>query len=275
MRTLENLDRLCIHTITTKPWPIETAVERYAAAGVAGITVWSDALDGRDPAKIGRLIRDAGLSTVSLCRGGFFPSAEKERREEAIRANERMIDDAAALGAPLIVLVCGAEPRIGLAESRRQIVDGLARILPRAEEAGVRLAVEPLHPLYADTRSAVNTMESANTICEELNHPALGVAVDIYHVWWDPHLKDEIMRTGRGERIFAFHTCDWKYPLVDPLNDRGLMGEGCAPIREIRGWCEESGFTGMHEVEIFSDRYWSMNQDEYLKKIVAAYREYA
>lgn len=275
MRAVENLDRLCLHTITTRPWPIETAVEKYAAAGVSGITVWSDALDGRDPADVGRLIRDAGLAAVSLCRGGFFPSLEKERREEAIVSNIRMIETATALGSPLIVLVCGADPRIGLEESRRQIVDGLARILPRAKEAGVKLAVEPLHPLYADTRSAVNTMDSANAICEELNHPSLGVAVDIYHVWWDPHLKEEIVRAGKAERILAFHTCDWKYPLTDPLNDRGLMGEGCAPIREIRGWCEESGFKGLHEVEIFSNRYWAMDQDEYLARLVAAYREYA
>lgn len=275
MNALKTLERLCIHTITTKPWSIETAIEHYAAAGVSGITVWSDALEGRDPARIGRQISDAGLSTISLCRGGFFPAASEEEREKAIRQNEELIDTAAALKAPLIVLVCGADPEVGLEESRRQIVDGISRILPRATEAGVKLAVEPLHPLYADTRSAVNTIEQANEICDQINDPALGIAVDIYHLWWDPHLKEGIDRAGRADRIFAFHTCDWKYPLEDPLNDRGLMGEGCAPIRQIRGWSEAAGFDGMHEVEIFSRRYWAMDQDEYLGRIISAYRDHA
>ena len=267
--------KLCIHTITTRPWPVETAVEKYAAAGAGGISIWIEALEGRDPARVARHIRDAGLEAVSLVRGGFFPSFTASGRDAAVAENIRLIELADTLGTPMIVLVCGAEPGLSLEESRRQTAEGISRILPAAREHGIRLAIEPLHPMYSDTRSAVNTMEQANDICDEIGSPWLGIAVDVYHVWWDSRLEDEIVRAGRNNRIFGFHTCDWKYPVEDILNDRGLMGEGCAPLRQIRLLCEENGFDGYHEVEVFSNRYWAMDQDRYLEKIRAAYLEYA
>ena len=263
--------RFCIHTVTTKPWTIEEALEHYATAGVKGITVWREALAGRDPAAIGRRIRDRGLAVVSLCRGGFFPADTGERRLKAIDENRRCIDQAAALGAPLIVLVCGAVAGQPLAESRRQIVDGIAAILPHAAAAGVRLAVEPLHPMYAGDRSAVNTVSQARTICRQLKSPWLGIAVDVYHTWWDEQLEDEIKAGGREGTLFAFHVCDWRTPTADLLEDRGLMGEGCIPIRQIRGWMEQAGFNGFIEVEIFSRRLWASDQARYLGEITAAY----
>lgn len=269
-----DLSRLCLHTITTKPWTIEEAVPRYAAAGVKGITVWRQALGGRDPAAAGKMIRDHGLSVVSLCRGGFFPSATADGRARAIADNRRLIDEAAALGAPLIVLVCGAVPGQPLAESRRQIDEGVAAVLPHAAAAKVKLAIEPLHPMYADDRSAVNTLGQARAFCQQFRSPWLGVAVDVYHVWWDDRLEDEIKTCGREGTLFAFHVCDWRTPTTDLLNDRGLMGEGCIPIRQIRGWVEEAGFRGFNEVEIFSHRLWASDQDAYLAKIVQAYRDH-
>jgi sugar phosphate isomerase/epimerase len=273
--TLQDFSRLCIHTITTKPWELETAAARYAAAGVKGITVWRQALEGRDPAAAGRLLREHGLSIVSLCRGGFFPSAQAAGRQKAIDDNKRIVDEAHALGAPLIVLVCGAVPGQPLEESRRQIADGIAAVLPHAAAAGVRLAIEPLHPMYADDRSAVNTMAQAADICARLKSPWVGIALDVYHVWWDPDLEREIARAGRENTLFAFHICDWKTPTTDLLNDRGLMGEGCIPIRTIRGWVEQAGFTGFNEVEIFSNRYWSQDQDAYLHAIQQAYLQHS
>lgn len=270
-----DLSRLCLHTITTKPWAIETAIDRYARAGVKGITIWRDAVDGRSPAEVRRRIADQGLSVVSLCRGGFFPSTQATARQEAIEDNRRIIDLAAALGAPLIVLVCGADPGQELEESRKQILQGIEAVLPQAEKCGVRLAVEPLHPMYADSRSAINTMAQARKICRTIDSPWLGIAVDVYHIWWDPDLEKEIEAAGTEGRIFAFHICDWRTPTVDMLNDRGLMGEGCIPIRKIRGWVESAGFAGFHEVEIFSNRWWQADQDEFLKKIVAAYRQHS
>jgi len=265
------LQNLCLHTITTKPWPIESAAARYAAAGIRGITVWRDALENRDPKKISALLRDHNLSVVSLCRGGFFPATTADARAEALDDNRRAIAEAHALGAPLVVLVCGAVPGLPLAEARAQIRDGIAALLPDCAAAGVKLAIEPLHPMYAGDRSAVNTLAQANDMAEQLNSPWVGVAIDVYHLWWDPALESEIARCGRLKKIFAYHVCDWRVPTTDLLLDRGLMGEGCIPLRQIRGWVESAGFHGFNEVEIFSTRHWSRDQDEFLRDILTAY----
>lgn len=271
---LQDTTRLCVHTITTQPWPIEEAIEQYSRIGVKGITVWRQALEGRDAAATGRRIREAGLTTVSLCRGGFFPAMDPAGRQAAIDDNLRAIDQAAELGAPLIVLVCGAVPGQPLEVSRRQIHDGIAAVLPHAEACGIKLAIEPLHPMYADNRSAINTMKQANDVCQALNSPWVGVTVDVYHIWWEPNLAAEIQRCGQSGWLFAFHVCDWKTPTEDLLNDRGLMGEGCIPISTIRGWVEQAGFNGFNEVEIFSNKYWAEDQLTFLQKIKTAYLEY-
>jgi sugar phosphate isomerase/epimerase len=272
---LTDFSRLCIHTITTKPWSLDEAVPRYAAAGVKGITVWRQALEGRDVAASGRLIREHGLSIVSLCRGGFFPALGAADRAKAIDENRRCIDEAAALGAPMIVLVCGAVPGQSLVESRRQITAGIAAILPHAQAAGVKLAIEPLHPMYANDRSAVNTLAQARAMCRELASPFVGIAADVYHLWWDDTLEAELKASGREGSLFAFHICDWRTPTLDFLNDRGLMGEGCIPIHQIRGWAEEAGFRGFNEVEIFSNRLWAGDQAQFLKDITRAYLDHS
>jgi len=269
------LSNLCIHTITTKPWKIEEATKKFAAAGVKGITVWRDTLEGRNLKETGKLIRGYDLNIVSLCRGGFFPAKDASKRKTAIEDNRRAIAEAAELGTSMIVLVCGADPLQSLEESRKQIHDGIATVLPEAKAAGVKLAIEPLHPMYADTRSAINTLAQANDMAEELDSPYVGVAVDVYHLWWDPSLEKEIMRCGKNQNLFAFHICDWNVPTNDLLLDRGLMGEGCIPVRKIRSWVEATGFSGFNEVEIFSTTFWKENQDEFLQKIVKAYKEHS
>jgi sugar phosphate isomerase/epimerase len=268
---LTDFSRLCLHTITTKPWSIEEAIPRYAAAGARGVTVWRQSLEGRDIAKVGRDIRSAGLEVVSLCRGGFFPALDTAGRKAAIDDNLKAIDEAVAIGAPLIVLVCGSAPGQSLDVSRRQIADGISAILPRAEAAKVKLAVEPLHPMYADSRSAINTLRQANDLCDRFDSPFLGAAVDVYHIWWDPELEQQIERAGRAGRLLAFHVCDWRTPTEDMLNDRGLMGEGRIDLRRIRAWVERAGFSGFIEVEIFSNRRWATDQAEFLEKIKTAY----
>lgn len=272
-RHLTDLSQLCIHTITTKPWSIEEAAKNFSAEGVKGITVWRDALVNRNIRQTGNLLQDNGLEIVSLCRGGFFPNKEKHKRKVAIDDNRKAIEEAAELGAPLIVLVCGADPTQSLEESRKQIQDGIETILPQAEAAGIKLAIEPLHPMYADTRSAINTLAHANDMATEINSPNVGVAVDVYHLWWDPFLEQEIKRCGKNRHLFAFHICDWKSPTTDMLNDRGLMGEGCIPVNKIRSWVDATGFDGFYEVEIFSNNYWQQDQSEFLKKIIKAYKE--
>lgn len=272
---LPDTSKLCIHTITTKPWPIERAIVEYSRAGVSGISVWRQYLDGRQPAIVARQIAEAGLETVSLVRGGFFPATTRRERQAALDDNRRAIDEAAELGAPLVVLVCGAVPGQPLDESRMQIQDGIAAVLAHAAASGVKLAIEPLHPMYADSRSAINTLKQANDLADVLDSPWVGVAVDVYHLWWDPGLETEIRRCGQSGHLLAFHVCDWKTPTEDMLNDRGLMGEGCIPIRQIRGWVEQAGFTGFNEVEIFSNRYWAQDQAEFLRQIKQAYLDHS
>ena len=269
---LTDLSKLCIHTITTKPWKIEEAAKNFSAAGVRGITVWRDALDGRNIKKAGELLRENDLTIVSLCRGGFFAHKDISKREQAIDENKKAIEEAAELGTLMLVLVCGADPCQSLEESRKQIRDGIAAIIPGASAAGIKLTIEPLHPMYADTRSAINTLAQANDMAEELNSPWVGVAVDVYHLWWDPFLEKEIKRCGEHGNLSAFHICDWKVPTTDMLLDRGLMGEGCIPVRKIRSWVEAAGFNGFNEVEIFSTTYWKEDQGEFLKKIIKAYK---
>ncbi len=271
---ITNLSKLCLHTITTKPWSIEEAARNYAANGVKGITVWRDALTGRNIKQTGQMLRDHDLSIVSLCRGGFFPNIDSTKRNLALDDNRRAIEEASELGTKQIVLVCGADPAQSLEDSRKQIQDGIAAILPEASAAGIKLAIEPLHPMYADTRSAINTLAQANDITEALNSPWVGVAVDVYHLWWDPNLEKEIKRCGNNNALLAFHVCDWKSPTNDFLNDRGLMGEGCIPINKIRSWVEAAGFDGFNEVEIFSTEYWKRDQSQFLQDIISSYQKY-
>lgn len=268
---LKDLTKLCVHTLTTKPWGIEACVKNYSEAGIHGITIWRNVLENKNLKEVKSLLCDNGMEVVSLCRGGFFPSIDISKREEAIHDNLLAIEQAAAIGAPLIVLVCGADGRQSLKKSREQIAEGIIRILPAAQNAGVKLAIEPLHPMYAGDRSAINTMKQANDIAEMINSDSVGIAVDVYHLWWDDTLKYEISRCATHDHLFAFHICDWNVPTTDFLNDRGLMGDGCINIPEIRGWVEEAEFSGFNEVEIFSDKYWATDQKLYLDKIKNAY----
>ena|SRR5687768_11405317 len=268
---ISDLSKLCIHTITLKPWTIEQSARRFSEAGVAGITVWRDAITGRDIRETGKFLRSLNLEVVSLCRGGFFPAISKIDRETAIKENLKAIDEASELEAPMLVLVCGSAPGQSLSESRQQIKQGIEACIAHAEKKGVKLTIEPLHPMYAGERSAINTLEQANDLAEYFSSPSVGIAVDVYHLWWDPDLHNQVNRCGKNGNLSAFHICDWKTPTLDMLNDRGLMGEGCINIKEIRGWVENAGFKGYNEVEIFSTIHWQENQDIFFDRIVDGY----
>ncbi|KPK84037.1 MAG: xylose isomerase [Bacteroides sp. SM23_62_1] len=271
---MSDLSRLCIHTETVKPLQIEEVAEKFAHHGIPGVSVWRQTLENRDPQKTGQILRDQGLEIVSLVRGGFFPSSDPGKRVAAIEENKRAIIEAVKLGASLLVLVCGSDPDQSPGISRTQIRDAIRILLPFAESQKIRLGIEPLHPMYADTRSAIITMKQANEIIGEMDSPFLGLVVDVYHTWWDENLEDEIKLAGKKGKIFAFHVSDWKVPTEDMLADRGLMGEGCIPIRQIRSWVEEAGFNGFIEVEIFSKKYWRLEQEVYLKMIIKAFEEF-
>lgn len=269
---MENLDRLAIHTMTTKPWDLPTACAKYAAAGVPGVGVWRQWLEGRPLAESRTILDDHGLKATSTVRGGFFPYIDEAGHRDSHNDNIRALDEAAAIGAPQVVLVCGAKPELSLAENRKQITEGVAGLINHASSVGVKLAIEPLHPMYADCRSAINTIGQCNEMIDQLGEEWVGIAADVYHIWWDPQLEHEIKRAGR--RLISFHICDWVTPTNDFLNDRGLMGEGCIDIHGIRHLVEATGFDGPIEVEIFSDRHWALDQDQYLEKIINAYRKH-
>lgn len=266
-----NLDRLCIHTITTKPLEFEVACAKYAALGVKGISIWKDAVEGLDPQTIRSCLKTNQLLPVSYVRGGFFPSPDPAKRESAVAENVIMLQEASDMEIPLLVLVCGADPGQSLKTSREQIKNGIESILPAARKLNVKLAIEPLHPMYADSRSAITSLKQANQMAEYFNDDFLGIAVDVYHLWFDEELESQVRRCGNHGNLYAYHICDWNVPTTDMLQDRGLMGEGCIPLKQIRGWVEESGFSGFHEVEIFSAKFWKEDQDLFLEKIVQAY----
>lgn len=274
MSPAQDTNGLCLHSITTKPWPIQTAIDKYARAGVRGITVWREAMAGSSSSSIRKQIAEAGLHVVSLCRGGFFAHPDKVNRQAAIQDNIQAVDEAASLGAPLLVLVPGSSPLQSLAVSRSQIAEGIEAILARAVEAQVVLGIEPLHPMFAADRSAVNSLATANELCESFDSPFVKVVVDTYQLWWEPGLCDEIRRAGDNANIAAYHISDWKTPEGDILKDREVMGFGCIQFEPFESCLQQTQFKGFREVEILSKRYWEQDQDEYLASIIAAYDQY-
>ncbi len=269
----KSLARLAPHTITTKPWDLPTALAKYAAQGIGGISIWRDAIGKAPLAETAQRIADSGVTPVSYVRGGFYTGNTPAIRQTSIDDNLKMIDEAATLGIPMIVLVCGATPGISINENLSQVRAGIEATVAHAEACGVRLAIEPLHPMYADQRSAVATMKAANDLCDRIASPMVGVAVDVFHVWWDPELEAELARCGRDGRIFALHLCDWKLDMEHMLQDRGLMGEGIIDVPRIRQLAEDVGFHGYLEVEIFSQRWWAEDQDKFLAEIIRTYQD--
>ena len=271
MSLIDNFSKLCVHTQTTKPWSIEECITHFSAAGIKGISIWRHLLDGKDLKSIKAILDAHKMEVVSLVRGGFFPAVEPEKRDLALESNRIAIEEAAVIGAPLLVLVCGADPRQSLEISRQQIKQGITALIPYAKSKGVKLAIEPIHHMYAGDKSAIVSLGQANNICEAIASPWVGIAIDVYHLWWDPDLEEQTKRTAEADRLFAFHVCDWMTPTKDLLNDRGLMGEGCVDVPGIRSLVEKNGFTGMIEVEVFSNRWWKKPTLEFLEAIKESY----
>jgi sugar phosphate isomerase/epimerase len=258
-------------------WDLRQALEGCARHGIPGIAPWREPLQSMGVGAAARLIRDRGLTVSGLCRAGMFAAADAAGRPAAIDDNRRAIDEAAASGARCLVVLAGGMPpgSKDLALARRQARDGIAAVLPHARAAGVPLAIEPLHPMYAADRCCISTLGQANDLCAELDpdgQGGLGVAIDVYHVFWDPELENEIARAGAAGRILAFHVCDWLVPTRDLLLDRGMMGDGVIDLPKIRGGVEAAGYAGMIEVEIFSRDWWRRDPDEVLRIIAERYR---
>ena len=262
--------RISLNTATVREqWSLRESIEGCARHGIGGISPWRDKLHDCGVDEAVRLIEGHGLTVTGLCRGGGFPAANEAGRQAALDDNRRAVDEAIAIGARCLVLVAGGLPEGSkdIASAREQVRDGIAATLEYATSCGMPLAIEPLHPMYAADRACVNTMGHANDLCDELGR-GLGIAVDVYHVWWDPALELEIQRAGK-ERLLAFHLCDWLVPTKDLLLDRGMMGDGVIDISEIRSWVEAAGYDGFCEVEIFSaENWWRKDANEVMRTII-------
>jgi sugar phosphate isomerase/epimerase len=263
--------------------PLSRIIDQCAEHGIRAISPWRDQVAAAGLDKVARQLKAHGIGLSGYCRGGFFTAADAAGRQAALDDNRRAIDEARTLGAPCLVLVVGALPgaldgRVAykdIGRARGEVRDGIAASLEYAREIGMPLAIEPLHPMQAADRACVNTLEQALDLCDELDPGRtgrLGVALDIYHCWWDPKLERQIARAGR-ERLLAYHVCDWLTPTRDLLSDRGMMGDGVVELRKIRGWVEAAGFAGFSEVEIFSNLdWWQRSGEDTLATCIARHR---
>jgi sugar phosphate isomerase/epimerase len=273
--TAPDRKKLAINQATTMTqWTMREAIEGYATKDIRGISVWRDKLAECGVDEAARILKDNNMTVTGLCRGGMFPANDDAGRQAALDDNHRAVDEAAVICAQCLVMVCGGLPdgSKDMIDTRKQVADGLAAMLPYAIDAGVPVAIEPLHPMTAADRACVNTLEHALDLCDALGD-GIGVAVDCYHVWWDPKLEEQIARAGN--RILGFHVCDWLVPTVDLVWDRGMMGDGVIDIPRIRGWVENTGYRGFNEVEIFSERnWWKRDPTEVVNTCVDRYQHF-
>lgn len=262
-------DRLSLNTATVREqWNLAHCIDGCARHGFGGIAPWRDKLHEMGVSNAVRAIREADLLVSGLCRGGWFTSTGT-LSQDIIDDNRRAVDEAAELQAACLVMVVGGMPdgSRDLSHAHQLVEDGLASTLEYARSVGMKIAIEPLHPMYAGDRACVNTMRHALDICDRLGD-GIGCAVDVYHVWWDPELKAQIERAG-PDRLMAFHMCDWLVPTRDLLTDRGMMGDGVIDIPKLRSYVEDNGFNGLNEVEIFSaENWWKRDPDSVLETII-------
>lgn len=265
------LQRLSFNQMTADPWPLEQVVRNCSLSGIPYIGVWRHKLDG-NAAKASAMIRSEGLRVSSLCRGGWFSAPTAEERRKRIADNRIAIEEAAQLGAPVLVIVSGPANGQTLDDARSTVLDGLREVLSDAEKAGVTLGIEPLHPMYAAERSVVVTLKQANDMVNQLSSPSAGVVVDVFHVWWDPDVMQQIKRAGG--KIAGFHVSDWPVPLPGILMGRGMMGDGVIELRRLRQAVDAAGYDGPIEVEIFNDEIWKNADQGLLERIQRSFIEH-
>jgi sugar phosphate isomerase/epimerase len=265
---------LAMNSATVKSLNLAQLADGCARAGITAIAPWRDLVQAAGIPQAGKIIRDAGLKVTSLVRAGLFTAADEAGRRAAIDDNRRALDEAVGIGAANLLLIAGGLPpgSKDLVGARQQVRDGLATLLPYARQANMPLAMEPLHPMTAADRGCVTTLGNANDLCDELGD-GLGVAIDVYHVWWDPTLPREIARAGK--RILGFHVCDWLVPTKDLLLDRGMMGDGIIDLKGIRKMVEGAGYNAPVDVEIFSaENWWKRDPDEVLRVCAERFRRF-
>lgn len=268
---MADLSRLSFNQMTAGKASLADVVKACGKHHIEWIGPWRHAV-GENPQAVAQLIRSAGLKVSSLCRGGMFPAATAEERRRRIEDNLRAIDEAAAIGTDLLVLVNGPAPGRDIDGARQMVIDGIATVVDHATQSGVRLGVEPLHPMFAADRSVIVTMGEANEIAARFQTGQVGLVVDVYHIWWDPQVYVEIAKAG--DRIFAFHVSDWIVPTPDFLMGRGMMGDGVIELQRLRAAAERAGYKGPIEVEIFNEALWARSADEIVGLVAERFQEF-
>jgi sugar phosphate isomerase/epimerase len=266
---MQDLARLSLNQATTQYWSVYEAVEGCLRAGIPAIGLWRHKVAETGLHESVRIVHAAGLRVSSLCRGGWFPAASLAERQARLDDNRRAIEEAAELGTDVLVLVCGPAPDRDIAAARVMVEDAIAQLLPYAAEHHLRLAIEPLHPMFAADRSVIVTLAEANRLIERFNTATLGVIVDAYHVWWDPAVYTQITRAAG--HILGFHVSDWIVPPPEHVNGRGMMGDGVIELQRLSSAVDATGYTGYIEVEIFNQSLWEMPGDELLALMCQRY----
>jgi sugar phosphate isomerase/epimerase len=273
---VSDFSRLSINSATTKKWTLAQVVEGCVNAGIPSIGPWRDRVEEAGLDKAARLIKDAGLRVSSLCRGGFLTAPDAEGQAAALADNRAAILEAVALDTKELFLVVGglAPGEKDVVAARQRVADRLADLVPFAEEHSVRLVLEPLHPMYAADRALISTLGQALDLAAPFDASTVGVAVDTFHVWWDPELKAQIERAGRENRIASYQVCDFNLPIAaDALLSRGMMGDGVIDFATISTWVRDAGYTGDIEVEIFNQEIWDADGDGVLARMKDRYAE--
>lgn len=265
---LHDISRLSLNQITLNRATLKECAEACARRGIQWIAPWRNRVQEIGVAESARILSGNGLRVSSLCRGGFFPAAAAERQAR-IDDNLRAIDEAAELGAECLVLVCGAAPDRDIQSARRMVADGVAALVPHARARGVRLGVEPLHPMFAADRCVIVTLGEALDLALLFDEAEVGVVVDVFHVWWDPCLYAQLQ--SASGRILGYHVSDWVVPLPDIPWGRGMMGDGVIELRRIRQAVEKSGWHGPIEVEIMNQAVWDRPIDSVLDETIQRY----
>lgn len=272
------LARFSVNQMTVKQLSLPDLVTSCLALGVGGVGLWREPVQAYGVDAAATLVRDAGLTVTTLCRGGFFTALDPAERAKALDDNRAAVDEAATLDTETLVLVSGGLPAGSkdLHGARERIADALGELGPYAAERGVRLAIEPLHPMYAADRCVVSTLTQALDLAERFPAEQVGVAVDTYHLWWDDTAPAQIARAGAAGRIHTFQLADWTTPLPEGvLNGRGRLGDGAIDFREWRGYVEAAGYAGPIEVELFNDALWARDGHEVLAETAARFLEHA
>jgi sugar phosphate isomerase/epimerase len=267
-----DLERLSLNQATTQRWSVGEAVAGCVRAGIPAIGLWRDKVAATGVRESARIVRDAGLRVSSLCRGGWFAGVTARERQTRLDDNRRALDEAVALGTEVLVLVCGPAADRDLAAARGYVAECIAALAPYAAACGVRLGIEPLHPMYAADRSVIVSLAEANRLARQFDPHQVGVVIDVYHVWWDPEVAAQI--AAAAGHILGFHVCDWLVPTPDMLEGRGMMGDGVIELRRLRAAVDAAGYSGPIEVEIFNRALWELPGDELVRLMCQRYREH-